>query len=157
MMTDATGTYKAELPTLTSDATLALKSDIDALPEPMVFKGGATVTLSGSSYTVTVATPSIGSVKAGYTYKILTAPENDNNFKAGDTLISNKANPGSNPQTNWTLIPSGDDAGSILDVQINGTSVVTSGVANILTQSTYNASSNKIATMAELPNVVRLI
>ena len=41
--------------------------------------------------------------------------------------------------------------GSSTDVQINGTSITSQGVANILTQTAYNASSNKIATMSDLP------
>lgn len=43
-----------------------------------------------------------------------------------------------------------DGTGSITDVKINNASVVTSGVANILTESAYSAS-NKIATMSDLP------
>lgn len=39
----------------------------------------------------------------------------------------------------------------IPDVQINGTSIAGQGVANIITNSAYNASSNKIATMSDLP------
>lgn len=39
------------------------------------------------------------------------------------------------------------------DVQINGTSITSSGVADIKTNGTYNASSNKIATMSDLPTV----
>ena len=143
--------YAVTVPTLTQDETIAFKSDISAIGNPMIFKGTATVTKSGSSYTVSVATPSLTSVKDGYVYKITTAPENDDNFKVGDTLIANKNNPGSNPQANWSLIPSGDDAGSILDVEVGGTSIVTSGVANIATGSTYNASTNPIATMADIP------
>lgn len=38
MMTDSNKQYKAELPTLTHDETIALKSDIDALPRPQVFR-----------------------------------------------------------------------------------------------------------------------
>ena len=41
--------------------------------------------------------------------------------------------------------------GSSTDVQINSTSITSSGVANILTNSAYNASSNKIATMSDIP------
>lgn len=37
------------------------------------------------------------------------------------------------------------------DVQINGTSITSQGVANIVTNSAYNASSNKIATMSDIP------
>jgi len=40
------------------------------------------------------------------------------------------------------------------DVQINGTSITSGGTANILTNTAYNASSNKIATMSDLPTVV---
>lgn len=41
--------------------------------------------------------------------------------------------------------------GSSTDVQINGTSITNQGVANIVTNTAYNASSNKIATMSDLP------
>ena len=39
------------------------------------------------------------------------------------------------------------------DVQINGTSITSNNVANIVTNSAYNASSNKIATMADIPTI----
>lgn len=41
--------------------------------------------------------------------------------------------------------------GSSTDVQINGTSITNQGVANIVTNSAYDADSNKIATMSDLP------
>lgn len=41
-------------------------------------------------------------------------------------------------------------SGSLTDVQINGTSITNQGVANILTNTAYDASSNKIATMSDL-------
>ena len=47
----------------------------------------------------------------------------------------------------WTSVSSG----SSTDVQINGTSITNQGVANIITNSAYDASSNKIATMSDLP------
>lgn len=43
-------------------------------------------------------------------------------------------------------------AGGATDVQINGTSITSGGVANIVTNTAYNASSNKIATMSDLPS-----
>lgn len=43
--------------------------------------------------------------------------------------------------------------GTVTDVQIGGTSILSSGVANIVTNSTYNSSSNKIATMSDIPSV----
>ena len=41
--------------------------------------------------------------------------------------------------------------GTSTDVQINGTSITSSNVANIVTNTAYNASNNKIATMSDLP------
>lgn len=48
---------------------------------------------------------------------------------------------------------SGLGGGTVTDVQVGGTSIVTSGVANLVTNSTYNSSSNKIATMSDIPSV----
>jgi hypothetical protein len=46
----------------------------------------------------------------------------------------------------------GKNEGSVVNgVQINGTSITSSGVANIVTNTAYNASTNKIATMNDLP------
>lgn len=39
----------------------------------------------------------------------------------------------------------------VTDVKINGTSIVSDDVANIVTNSAYNASTNKIATMSDVP------
>ena len=44
-------------------------------------------------------------------------------------------------------------SGTATDVQINGTSITSNNVANILTNSAYNSSTNKIATMSDLPTV----
>lgn len=40
--------------------------------------------------------------------------------------------------------------GSATDVQVNGTSITSSGVANLLTNTAYDASTNKIATMTDI-------
>ena len=50
------------------------------------------------------------------------------------------------------LVPSS----AVTDVQVNGTTVVSSGVANVVTNTAYNASTNKIATMSDVPTVVDL-
>lgn len=42
------------------------------------------------------------------------------------------------------------------DVQINGTSITSNNVANIVTNSAYNATSNKLATMADVPSVANM-
>lgn len=49
----------------------------------------------------------------------------------------------------WQTVSSG--GGTATDVQINGTSITSNNVANIVTNTAYNASSNKIATMRDLP------
>lgn len=68
-----------------------------------------------------------------------------------DTLVS-----GTNIKTinNESLLGSGNisiSGGSATDVQISGTSITSGGIANIVTEGTYNASTNKIATMDDIP------
>lgn len=41
-------------------------------------------------------------------------------------------------------------SGYMSDVQVNGTSIVNSGTANLITNTAYNATSNKLATMADI-------
>lgn len=59
----------------------------------------------------------------------------------------------------FTLNQSSDDTitldagGSSTDVQVNGTSITSNGVANLITNTAYNSSSNKIATMSDVPSV----
>lgn len=48
-------------------------------------------------------------------------------------------------------IESGAEVNDVTDFQVNGTSVVSSKVANIVTNTAYNASTNKIATIADVP------
>lgn len=64
--------------------------------------------------------------------------------------------------SNITLTPNSSDntitiastgSGTITDVKINNTSIVSSGVANFNTKTAYNASTNKIATESDLPTV----
>ncbi len=52
-----------------------------------------------------------------------------------------------------TYVDNNSGGGTATDVQINGTSITSSNVANIITNSAYNASSNKIATMTDVPTV----
>lgn len=69
-----------------------------------------------------------------------------------DTLVS-----GTNIKTinNESILGSGNitiqgGGGSSTDVQINGTSIVSNDTANILTETAYNSSTNKIATMSDV-------
>lgn len=74
------------------------------------------------------------------------------NVSVQETLVS-----GTNIKTinNTSLLGSGNitigGGGTATDVQINGTSITSSGTANIITEGTYNSSTNKIATMSDLP------
>lgn len=70
-----------------------------------------------------------------------------------DTLVS-----GTNIKTinNTSLLGSGNisiSGGTPTDVQINGTSITSNNVANIITNTAYNSSTNKIATMSDVPDV----
>ena len=71
-----------------------------------------------------------------------------------DTLVS-----GTNIKTinNETLLGDGNititGSGTATDVQINGTSITKEGLADIKTNTAYNQSSNKIATMNDIPDI----
>ena len=58
-----------------------------------------------------------------------------------------------NASSDVTIALDSGGGGTATDVQINGTSITSSNVANIITNSAYNSSSNKIATMSDLPTV----
>ena len=73
-----------------------------------------------------------------------------------DILVS-----GTNIKTinNESLLGSGNinisgGGGTATDVQINGTSIISNNVANIVTETAYEASTNKIATMTDVSNAV---
>lgn len=56
------------------------------------------------------------------------------------------------PQTSGTLALTSDiPSAPVQDIQIDGTSILSGTTAHIVTETTYNASTNKIATMADLP------
>ena len=44
-------------------------------------------------------------------------------------------------------------SGTATDVQVNGTSITSNNVANIVTETAYNETTNKIATVADLPDI----
>lgn len=74
---------------------------------------------------------------------------------AKDQLPSQTGNSGKflttdGSSVSWATVSSG----SSTDVQINGTSITASNVANIVTEGTYNSSSNKIATMSDVPGTM---
>lgn len=84
---------------------------------------------------------------------------NNSLLGSGDVSVQETLVSGTNIKTinNNSLLGSGNitisGGGSSTDVQINGTSIVVSDVANILTETAYDSSTNKIATMSDLPTV----
>ena len=120
--------YKAVVTTVDSSASLptsgAVKtyvdSAIEALPEPMVFKGSV-----GTGGTVTWANlPAAAAANEGHTYKVITAHTAETGKPAaavGDTIISTGSE--------WVVVPSGDEpSGTVTSVGItNGGLISVSG------------------------------
>ncbi len=48
------------------------------------------------------------------------------------------------------LITDGSSDSAVSDIQINGTSIISNGIANLITNTAYDATSNKLATMADI-------
>lgn len=118
----------------------AVWSAIDALPEPMIFKG----TL-GTGGTITDL-PTASSANEGYTYKVITAGTYAGKAaKVGDTFISTGSA--------WELIPSGDEpSGTVTNVaaqgasgshlSVSGSPITTSGTLEISVDSGYSIPSD---------------
>ena len=83
---------------------------------------------------------------------LITASDLNNWNDKQDALVS-----GTNIKTinNQSLLGSGNIniSGGVSDVKVNNTSIVSSGVANLVTKTVYNASTNKIVTESDLPKV----
>jgi hypothetical protein len=86
---------------------------VDAMPEPMQFKG--TIGTGGTKTWAELATPA--AANEGWTYKVIEArtttqtPTLTDDVKVGDTIISNAVN--------WVAIPSGDEpSGTVTSVGI---------------------------------------
>lgn len=77
-----------------------------------------------------------------------------------DVFLQKELVSGTNIKTinNQSILGSGNlniqGSGSITDVQINSTSIVSNDIANLVTNTAYNASSNKIATMTDIQNAI---
>ena len=119
--TITTDTQSENLPTSKAVDTY-VQSAISELTGPMTFKGGATITADSTDTTkcsIAVTNPaSSSSIKKGFTYKITSiaaSPEYTGTLKVGDTLIADKNSPKVDAtwtaDTDWTVIPSGDEEG----------------------------------------------
>lgn len=130
---------KTIVTTLGSDDTTlptskAVKAAIDALPEPMIFKG----TL-GTNGTIT-SLPAAAASNEGYTYKVITDGEYaQQSAKIGDVFISNGSS--------WNLIPSGDEpSGTVTNVAtgtgLTGGPITSSGTISHADTSSQASVSN---------------
>lgn len=130
---------KTIVTTLGSDDTTvptskAVKAAIDALPEPMIFKG----TL-GTGGTIT-SLPTAAASNEGYTYKVITDGKYaQQSAKVGDVFISNGSS--------WNLIPSGDEpSGTVTNVAtgtgLTGGPITSSGTISHADTSSQASVSN---------------
>lgn len=130
---------KTIVTTLGSDDTTlptskAVKAAIDALPEPMIFKG----TL-GKDGTIT-SLPAAAASNEGYTYKVITAGTYaSQSAKVGDVFISNG--------NSWNLIPSGDEpSGTVTNIAtgtgLTGGPITSSGTISHADTSSQASVSN---------------
>lgn len=130
---------KTIVTTLGSDNTTvptskAVKAAIDALPEPMIFKG----TL-GKDGTIT-SLPAAAASNEGYTYKVITAGKYaSQSAKVGDVFISNGSS--------WNLIPSGNEpSGTVTNVAtgtgLTGGPITSSGTISHADTSSQASVSN---------------
>ena len=124
-----TATTQTSSDNSTKIATTAfVKTAINNLPEPMVFKGSL-----GTGGTIT-SLPINGTATVGDTYKVIT----DGTYaskaaKVGDTFICLTKT--SNANT-WELIPSGDDAGgTVTSITLNATSPIAIDNSSAITTS----------------------
>ena len=94
-------------------------TQIDALPEPMLFKGTV-----GTGGTITTL-PAAAAANEGFTYKAITAHAASTDpiypaYEIGDTLISTGSA--------WTVIPSGDEPRGTVTTVTPGTGLTTTGL-----------------------------
>ena len=158
--------------TPTADDHVANKGYVDSaiadIPEPMIFKGGVTLTADSSTPTtaeISIDDTTITSIKLGYTFKVATiattTPPYSGTLKEGDTLIANKANPKTTADwtsADWTVIPSGDENnGTVLSVATSNVGITTadgqpiseSGTISLKLASTSALSGTAVAAATE--------
>ena len=108
--------------------TAFVKTAIDNLPDPMVFKGSL-----GTGGTIT-ALPVDGSASIGDTYKVITAGTYaSQTAKVGDTFICLTKTSSANT---WELIPSGDEpSGTVTSITLKATSPIAIDSSSAITTS----------------------
>lgn len=108
-VTITTSTQSVNLPTSAAVDTY-VQNAIAGITGPMIFKGAVTINADRS-----ITVPStVTSIKQGYTFKITELNVSyTGTLKVGDTLIADKDNPTVTglwvEDTDWTVVPSGDE------------------------------------------------
>lgn len=111
----------------------------------------ATVATTGDYSDLSNAPTSLADLSDDSTHRLVTDTEKSEWSSKQDELVS-----GTNIKTINTvsLLGSGDitvgGGGVSTDVQINGTSITSGGVANLITEGTYDPILNKLATMGDI-------
>ena len=155
---------KADANSLSTVATTGSYNDLSNKPTiPTV--NNATLTIQKNGTTVkTFTANSSSNVTANITVPTKTSDlTNDSGFVDNTYHDSTKQNSlvsGTNIKTinNESLLGSGNinitsGGGTMVDMRVNGSSIVDSNnVGNIATEGTYNATTNKIATMSDVPD-----
>lgn len=167
-LVSAINEVKSDIPTKTSDLTNdsgyvtatdyansstggVIKTSSDS---GTYMSGGGVIYSSNKTYSQYQTYSNNGFISKGTLENVITGKQLVNSTDLAtkqDTLVS-----GTNIKTinSQSILGSGDitiTGGQATDVQINGTSITSNNTANIETNSTYNATTNKIATMSDLP------
>ena len=135
----------SDIPTKVSDLTNDAGYTTNTGTITSIKMNGSTVSSSGEANLGTVLTSHQNIKTINNTSMVGTG-----NVEVQPTLVS-----GTNIKTinNTSLLGSGNinisTGGTATDVQVNGTSITSNNVANLVTNKTYNASTNKIATMED--------
>ena len=123
----SSGSTSEKLPTTAAVASY-VDAAIEAMPEPMIFKGSL-----GTGGTIT-SLPTASASNEGYTYKVITAGTYASQAaKVGDTFICAKTGTST---YEWILIPSGDEpSGTVTSVTIKATSPIAIDSSSAITTS----------------------
>lgn len=134
-------------------------NDLTDLPVPTDIRINNSSIISGNVANLGVSPDYNSSTNPLATMRVVSQGMNaimDEVDKKQNILVS-----GTNIKTinNQSLLGSGNinisgSGGAATNVQINGTSITSNNVANIVTEGAYNANTNKIATMTDVSNAV---
>lgn len=83
----------------------------------------------------------------------------EGNLSSDDLGIQDLLVSGQNIKTinNDSILGEGNIEINPTDVQVNGTSITSSGVANLITNTEYDATNNKLATMSDMPDLTNYV